>query len=35
MIERAKGVEIGGFHSYNTFEHLWFKHIFGPKTLEL
>jgi hypothetical protein len=33
MIERAKGVEIGGFGYYNTFKHLWFKHVFGPKLL--
>jgi hypothetical protein len=34
MIKRANGVEIGEIHFYNTFEHLWFKHVFDPKNQE-
>jgi hypothetical protein len=29
MIKETKGVEIGGIHFHNTFECLWFKHVFG------
>jgi hypothetical protein len=34
MIKKVKGVfDIGETHSYNIFEHLWFKSGFGPKII--
>ncbi len=34
MITRAKRIEIGEIHFYNTFECIWFKCVFGPKNYE-
>ncbi len=34
MIKKSKAIEIDEIHFYNTFEHIWFKHVFGPKNYE-
>jgi hypothetical protein len=34
MIKKTKGIEINEVHFYNTFEHIWFKCVFGPNNYE-
>jgi hypothetical protein len=34
MIKTAKGIEIDEIHVYNTFGHIWFKHVFGLENYE-
>jgi len=34
-IKRTKGIEIDEIQFYKTFEHIWFKCVFGPKIFEL
>jgi hypothetical protein len=35
MIKRTKGIEIDEIQFYKTFEHIWTKCVFGPKSFEL
>jgi hypothetical protein len=34
VINRTKGIEMGGIHFYNTFEYIWVKHVFGLENYE-